>query len=71
MNPDRTIKTDADGNRLPRELVKKAPYLKTYYFYKKGHVPTHRYDEAHAGNEDYVQGTPATDPEAEVRVKSE
>ena len=71
MNPDRTVKTDADGNRLPRELVKKAPYLKTYYFYRKGHVPTHRYDEAHAGDEDYVQGTPATDPEAECKVKSE
>ena len=65
MNPDKTIKTDKDGNRLPRELVKKAPYLKTYYFYRKGQVPFHDFDPAHIGDKDYVQPAPDTDPEAD------
>ena len=65
MNPDKTIKTDKDGNRLPRELVKKAPYLKTYYFYRKGKVPFHDFDPAHIGDKDYVQPAPDTDPEAD------
>lgn len=65
MNPDKTIKTDKDGNRLPRELVKKAPYLKTYYFYRKGQVPFHDVDPAHIGDKDYVQPAPDTDPEAD------
>ena len=68
MNPDKTIKTDKDGNRLPRELVKKAPYLKTYYFYRKGQVPFHDFDPAHIGDKDYVQPAPETDPD---EVKSE
>ena len=65
MNPDKTIKTDKDGNRLPRELVKKAPYLKTYYFYRKGQVPFHDFDPAHIGDKDYVQPAPEKDPEAD------
>jgi len=63
LNPDKTIKTDRDGNRLPRELVKKAPYLKSFYFYQKGHVPSNPYDPAHIGDKDWVQPAPETDPE--------
>ena len=70
MNEDKTIRTDKNGNRLPRELVKKAPYLKTYYFYRKGEVPFHHYDPAHVGNRDYVQGAPETDPEASDTIRS-
>jgi hypothetical protein len=64
MNPDGTIKTDDDGNRLPRVLVKKAPYPKTFYFYRKGTVPAHKYNAAHVGDPDYVQPAPETDPES-------
>ena len=65
-----SIATDDKGNRLPRELVKKAPYPQVYYFYRKSKVPKHRYDPAHLGDPDYVQPAPETDPEAEG-VKSE
>ena len=59
-----SIATDDKGNRLPRELVKKAPYPQVYYFYRKSKVPKHRYDPAHIGDPDYVQPAPETDPEA-------
>ena len=62
MNPDGTIKTDKDGNRLPRELNKKQQ-PRTYYFYRKGKVPRKFFDEAHAGDSDYVQAAPEQDPE--------
>lgn len=62
MNPDGTIKTDKDGNRLPRVLEKlKQP--RVFYFYRKGHVPFNQYDEAHLGDKDYVQPAPEKDPE--------
>lgn len=64
LNPDGTIRCDAEGNRLPRELDKKKQY-RTYYFYHKSHVPSHPYDDAHIGDPDYVQPAPETDPEAE------
>lgn len=65
MNVDGTIQVDGNGNRLPRELTKKAPYPRVYYFYRKGHVPRHFYDPEHEGDADYVQGAPENDPEAE------
>ena len=61
---DMGIPTDEQGNRLPRVLVKKAPYPEVYYFYRKSHVPRHRYDPAHQGDPDYVQSAPEKDPEA-------
>ena len=65
MNPDGTIKTDKDGNRLPRVLEKlKQP--RVFYFYRKGHVPFNQYDEAHTGDKDYVQASPEKDLEAET-----
>ncbi len=60
-----SIATDSDGNRMPRELVKKAPYPRVYYFYRKSHVPRHFYDEAHIGDSDYVQPASEKDPESE------
>ena len=57
------ILTDEHGHRLPRQLVKKAPYPQVYYFYRKNGVPKHRYDPAHIGDEDYVQPAPETDPD--------
>lgn len=65
MNADGTVRTDGNGNRLPRELVKKAPYPRVYYFYPKARVPRHFFDEAHAGDRDYVQDAGETDPESE------
>lgn len=62
-NPDGTIQLDRDGNRMPRVLDKRKQY-RTYYFYRKGTVPKHKFDEAHIGDEDYVQPAPETDPEA-------
>ena len=62
-NPDGTIQLDRDGNRMPRVLDKKKQY-RTYYFYRKGTVPKHKFDEAHIGDPDYVQPAPETDPEA-------
>ena len=64
LNPDGTIKCDKDGNRLPRELDRKKQY-KTYYFYRKGHIPKYFFDEDHIGDPDYVQPVPEKDPEAE------
>jgi hypothetical protein len=61
---DDSIPLDKHGNRLPRELVKKKPYPRCYYFYKKSAIPSHGYDEAHIGDPDYVQGAPEKDPEA-------
>ena len=58
-----SIPTDSEGNRLPRELVKKAPYPRVYYFYRKGRVPRNFYDEAHTGDKDWVQAAPDEDPE--------
>lgn len=64
MNPDGTVQTDREGNRLPRVLEKiKQP--RTYYFYRKSRVPRHFYDPAHEGDPDYVQAAPETDPERE------
>jgi hypothetical protein len=64
MNPDGTIKTDGQGNRLPRELERlKQP--RVYYFYRKTAIPRYFYDPAHEGDPDYVQGAPETDPELE------
>lgn len=62
-----SIATDADGNRLPRELVKKAPYPRVYYFYRKSRVPRHFFDEAHVGDMDYVQGASDIDPETQSK----
>jgi hypothetical protein len=64
LNKDKTPQTDADGNRLPRELDKSKPAL-VYYFYRKGRVPTRSYDAsgAHDGDADYVQAAPETDPD--------
>jgi hypothetical protein len=64
MNPDDTIKTDEKGNRLPRELNKKNQ-TQVFYFYKKSAIPFNPYDDAHIGNDDYVQPAPETDPELE------
>lgn len=67
MTPyDRTqgILTDEHGNRQPRELVKKNPCPKCYYFYRKSQVPRHGFTPGHEGDPDYVQGAPSTDPEA-------
>lgn len=64
MNADGTIKTDNDGNRLPRVLEKlKQP--RTYYFYRKSAIPRHFYDPAHEGDKDYVQAAPEKDPETQ------
>ena len=57
------IALDERGNRMPRELVKKAPYPRVYYFYPKSRIPRHFYDPAHEGDKDYVQGAPEKDPE--------
>ena len=58
-----SIAIDSKGNRLPRELVKKAPYPRVYYFYRKNAIPRHFYDDAHAGDKDWVQAAPEEDPE--------
>lgn len=62
-NEDGSIPTDKEGRRLPRELNKKAPYSRVYYFYRKSEVPHHFYDPEHVGEKDYVQAAPETDPE--------
>ena len=64
-NPDGTIMLDKDGNRMPRELVKRKPYPRCYYFYRKSRVPKHSYDPAHDGEEGYVRAAPDKDPEAD------
>lgn len=61
------IPVDDKGQRLPRELTKKAPYPRVYYFYRKGTVPRHYYDPVHEGDPDYVQGAPETDPELQQK----
>ena len=65
-NPDGSLMTDDQGNRLPRVLIKKAPYQDVFYFYRRGRVPKHKYSEAHIGDPDYVQPAPEKDPEAAV-----
>lgn len=62
-NDGYSIALDNDGHRLPRELVKKAPYPRVYYFYRKNAIPRHFYDEAHTGDIDWVQAAPEVDPE--------
>ena len=57
------IPTDDKGQRLPRELSRKAPYPRVYYFYRKAAVPRWFYDPAHEGDPDYVQQAPPEDPE--------
>lgn len=70
MNPDGTIQTDKEGNRLPRVLEKlKQP--RTYYFYRKSQVPRHFYDPAHEGDKDYVQAAPEIDPESKDNKNDE
>lgn len=65
LNADKTIVTDERGNRAPRELIKKKPYPRCYYFYRKSSVPRHSYDDAHLGDPSYVQPAPEKDPEAD------
>lgn len=65
FNADGTIKTDENGNRLPRELSRKAGYPRVYYFYRKTAIPRFFYDPAHVGDADYVQEAPEEDPERE------
>lgn len=60
---DGSICTDDKGNRLPRELLHKAPYPRVYYFYYKSQVPRNYYDESHIDDPDYVQEAPKDDPE--------
>lgn len=64
-----SVALDKDGNRLPRELQKKAPYPRVYYFYRKGTVPRNFYREDHIGDPDYVQPAPETDPDDQVTTK--
>ena len=61
---DGGIMLDESGNRMPRELVKKKPYPRCYYFYKKDQVPKHSYSPDHEGDYDYVQAAPEVDPDA-------
>jgi len=61
------IPVDGKGQRLPRELTKKAPYPRVYYFYRKTAIPRHFYDPAHEGDADYVQPAPQKDPELEKK----
>lgn len=59
------ILTDEHGNRLPRVLIKKAPYPEVYYFYRKRDVPRRRYSPDHIGDPEYVQPAPEKDPESD------
>lgn len=61
------IPVDGKGQRLPRELTKKAPYPRVYYFYRKTAIPRHYYNPAHEGDADYVQPAPQKDPELEKK----
>ena len=67
MNPDGTIATDSQGNRLPREL-NKSTQPRVFYFYRKSAIPFNQYDDDHVGPEykDYVQPAPEVDPESET-----
>jgi len=58
-----SIALDEKGNRRPREILKKAPYPRVYYFYRKSAIPRHFYDPAHEGDKDYVQAAAEKDPE--------
>lgn len=58
-----SIALDKEGNRLPRELKMSK---RVYYFYQKGRVPRHFYEQGHEGDKDYVQCAPDVDPEKEV-----
>lgn len=60
---DGSIPLDEHGNRLPRELVKKAPYPQVYYFYRKNEIPKKHYGPKHTGEKGYVWEAPETDPE--------
>ena len=62
-NQDGSIPTDENGNRLPRELPRKAPYPRVYYFYRKTEIPRHFYSPEHIGDKDYVQPAPEEDNE--------
>jgi hypothetical protein len=66
-----SIALDAEGNRLPREIVRKAPYPRVYYFYRKSRVPRHFYEQGHEGDADYVQGAPEVDPELDTNEQEE
>jgi len=59
---DGSIPTDADGNRLQRELNKKKP-PHVYYFYRIADIPSHKYDPSYNGNKNYVQAAYETDLE--------
>ena len=65
MNPDGTIATDSQGNRLPREL-NKSTQPRVFYFYRKSAIPFNQYDDDHVGPQykDYVQPALEVDPEA-------
>ena len=69
MNPDGTIQTDKQGNRLPR-VLDKSHQREVIYFYPKARIPFNAFDPAHIGDKDYVQPAPEQDPEAE-EIKSE
>ena len=60
-----SVAVDEKGVRLPRELVRRAPYARTFYFYRKSAVPKHRFDPAHIGDPDYVQPAPEKDPDSD------
>ena len=62
-NPDGSIPVDDKGNRLPRELSRKAPYPRVYYFYRKSDIPRNFFSPEHIGDKDYVQPAPEEDPE--------
>jgi hypothetical protein len=70
MNPDGTIQTDEQGNRLPR-MLDKSHQREVIYFYPKARIPFNPLDPAHIGDMDYVQPAPDTDPEAEEVKKEE
>ena len=61
-----SIPVDSEGRRLPREIVRKAPYPRVYYFYIRSRVPRHFYDPEYAGDKDYVQAAPDVDPESDL-----
>ena len=66
MNPDGTIQTDEQGNRLPR-VLDKSHQREVIYFYQKARIPFNPFDPAHIGDKDYVQPAPEQDPETEEK----
>jgi len=66
MNPDGTIQTDEQGNRLPR-VLDKSHQREVIYFYPKARIPFNPFDPAHIGDKDYVQPAPEQDPETEEK----